>query len=368
MVRKQISKFGRYGMYVLLIVAGIAVGVFLLILMKGPGTPKPYRDASGKTIADSISTKEVLAIGGKKVGFFIKGKNLDNPVLLYLHGGMPDYFLTERYPTGLDEIFTIVWLDQPGAGLSFDADAVQMQIGIDGMVGFIGEFANYLRNRFQQDKIYVMAHSGGTYLGIKVIERYPELFKAYMGVAQISFQKLSEKMAYDYIVEHYRTNPKRKAVYEKLILEPVDLVGPIPPVYTKYRDYAMHDLGVGTMRNMKHVITGIFLPSLLFSEYSFTDKIHLWRGKASSGISVIWDELINHDLMQESTSFDIPVYLFHGVFDYTCSYDLAKQYFEKIDAPDKGFYSFEYSAHSPIFEEPETCVKIIAVDILSKAR
>ncbi len=355
-------------MHVLLIMAGITIGVFLLILLKSPGTPKPFRDSSGKTIAESISTKEVLSIGGKKIGFFIKGKHVGNPVLLYLHGGMPDYFLTERYPTGLDEIFTVVWLDQPGAGLSFDPDAIQKQIGIDTMVEFIGEYANYLRDRFQQDKIYVMAHSGGTYLGIKVIERYPELFEAYMGVAQISYQKLSEKIAYDYIVEQYRTNPKRKAVYGKLILEPVDLVGPIPPVYTKYRDYAMHDLGVGTMRNMKNVISGIFLPSLLFPEYSISDKMNLWRGKASSGISVMWDELINHDLMQESISFDIPVYFFHGIFDYTCSYDLAREYFEKIDAPDKGFYSFENSAHSPIFEEPAKCVEIIETNILSRTR
>jgi len=353
-------------MYVLLILVGIAIGVFLLILLKSPGLPKPFRDSSGKTIPESISTKEVLTIGGKKVGFFIKGKHIGNPVLLYLHGGMPDYFLTERYPTGLEEIFTVVWLDQPGAGLSYDADTVQKQAGIDGMVGFIGEFANYLRDRFQQDKIYVMAHSGGTYLGIKVIERYPELFKAYLGVAQISYQKLSEKLAYDYIVEHYRANPKRKAVYGKLILDPVALVGPIPPVYTKYRDYAMHDLGVGTMRNMKNVISGIFLPSLLFSEYSISDKVNLWRGKANSGISAMWDELINHNLMQESISFAIPVYFFHGVFDYTCSYDLAKEYFDLIDAPDKGFYSFDNSAHSPIFEEPATCVEIIGKEVLSK--
>jgi len=128
----------------------------------------------------------------------------------------------------------------------------------------------------------------------------------------------------------------------------------------------MHDLGVGTMRNMQNVISGIFLPSLFFTEYSLADKINLWRGKASSGISIIWDELINHDLMQESILFEIPVYFFHGVFDYTCSYELAKEYYEKIEAPDKGFYPFGHSAHSPLFEEPDEMVRIIKTDILPK--
>jgi hypothetical protein len=53
---------------------------------------------------------------------FIKGKDSSNPVLLYLHGGMPDYFLTQDYPTGLDEYFTVVWWEQRGSGLSYSSD------------------------------------------------------------------------------------------------------------------------------------------------------------------------------------------------------------------------------------------------------
>ncbi len=53
---------------------------------------------------------------------FIKGKNTRNPVLLYLHGGIPDYFLTQRYPKGLDEHFTVVWWEQRGSGLSYRPD------------------------------------------------------------------------------------------------------------------------------------------------------------------------------------------------------------------------------------------------------
>ena len=52
---------------------------------------------------------------------FIKGKNAGNPVLLYLHGGMPDYFLTDHHPTGLDEDFIVVWWEQRGSGLSYSA-------------------------------------------------------------------------------------------------------------------------------------------------------------------------------------------------------------------------------------------------------
>lgn len=351
-------------MFLLIALFLLVAGILIVIMWNSPGRPKPFLDHTGKVLPNSIAEKGFINIRGGKLGFFIKGKNKDNPVLLYLHGGMPDYCLTQQYPTGLDEIFTVVWLEQRGAGLSYNARTIDKPTTMDDLIFDTNAVTNYLRERFSQDKIYIMAHSGGSYLGIKMIEKYPELYKAYIGVAQISYQKLSEQKAYDYMIEQYKNNPKRKKVYDELIDNPVELSKPLPLKYTEIRDYAMHDLGIGTMQKMKDVMTGIFIPSLLFKEYSLKDKINLWRGKASSGISIIWTEIINHDLAQESTSFKIPVYFLHGVYDYTCSYQLAKQYFEKIEAPYKGFYSFNHSAHSPIFEEPDECIKTIKENIL----
>jgi pimeloyl-ACP methyl ester carboxylesterase len=95
------------------------------------------------------------------------------------------------------------------------------------------------------------------------------------------------------------------------------------------------------------------------------EKIDLWRGKASSGVASLWDDMISTDLSQELPELHLPVYFFHGIYDYTCSYPLAKEYFQKLQAPVKGFYTFEQSAHSPIFEEPQKVQKIIVEDILT---
>jgi hypothetical protein len=104
---------------VLFISVLILLGVLLLL---SPGTPKPFLDDSGKPLAGSISEKIRVDINGVEQGMFIKSKNARNPVLLYLHGGIPDYFLMERYPTGLDETFTVVWWKQRGSGLSYRPD------------------------------------------------------------------------------------------------------------------------------------------------------------------------------------------------------------------------------------------------------
>ena len=60
-------------------------------------------------------------------------------------------------------------------------------------------------------------------------------------------------------------------------------------------------------------------------------------------------------------------YFVHGRYDYTASYPLALDYFDKLDAPLKGFYTFENSAHSPAFEEPENMLRVLREDVLMGA-
>jgi len=75
--------------------------------------------------------------------------------------------------------------------------------------------------------------------------------------------------------------------------------------------------------------------------------------------------MLTTDMAQQVPEMAIPVYFFEGIYDYTCSYTEAKSYFENLKAPIKGFYTFEQSAHSPIFEEPEKVQKIIKEDVLA---
>jgi pimeloyl-ACP methyl ester carboxylesterase len=71
------------------------------------------------------------------------------------------------------------------------------------------------------------------------------------------------------------------------------------------------------------------------------------------------------DLSKQIPALEIPVYFFHGIYDYTCSYTLEKAFFEKLRASLKGFYTFKNSAHSPLFEEPKKMLEIVRVDVLT---
>ena len=350
-------------MAVLLISLLVLVGVLLFM---SPGTPKPFLDDIGKPLAGSISEKIKVNINGVEQGMFIKGKNTRNPVLLYLHGGMPDYFLTEHYPTGLDEYFTVVWWEQRGSGLSYSADIPPESVNPRQLVSDAVEVTNYLRKRFGQEKIYLMGHSGGTFIGIQAAALAPELYHAYLGVAQMSNQLESERLAYGYMLQRFRDDGNTKMV-RRLEKARVGDAIPLPDSYLKVRDVAMHGLGVGTTHDMKLIVTGLLLRSLLNREYTLGEKIGMWRGKIFSS-SLLWNTQLSTDLTKKVTRLAVPVYFFHGVYDYTVSYPLARSYYERLDAPVKGFYTFRQSAHSPLFEEPEKMREIVRVDVLTGSK
>jgi pimeloyl-ACP methyl ester carboxylesterase len=345
-------------------ILGIVIIPICILFLLSSGKTEKFLDSTGEVIPGSLSEKIYVDINGAKQGMFIKSKNVKHPVLLFLHGGLPVYYLTNKYPTGLENHFTVVWWEQRGSGISYSADISPESITLEQLISDTKEVSNYLRARFGQEKIYLMAHSGGTFIGIQVVAEAPELFHAYIGIGQMTDQLKSERLAYEYMLKEYKALGNDKMV-KKLESVPVKHADGIPADYLSMRDGAMHSLGIGTTRDMNSVISDIFLPSIISREFTVSEKVNLWRGKSRAGVHVLWDKIISTDIAKEVTEINVPVYFIHGMYDYTVSYDLAREYFKNLKAPLKGFYTFNQSAHSPFFEEPEKMQNIIRVDILT---
>lgn len=371
MIVKNINRFstklilqrGARIMFTIISVLLICVGV---LMAYSSGKPKPFLDENGKELIGSISEKIQVNINGVDQGMFIKGTDKTKPVLLFIHGGpgMPEHAVSEKYTTVLENYFTVCWWDQRGGGLSYNSDIAPDTITVDQLVSDTIGVTNYLRNRFGQEKIYLMGHSWGTFIGIQAAAKAPELYNSYIAMSQISNQLESEKLSYEYIVEQYKMAENKKML-EKLEKSPIDGETSLPTAYWAMRDEMMHSLGIGTTRNMKSVITGAFLPVIESPEYTLREKINLWRYKFfSESIEKLNNKMYETDLTKEVQKLDIPVYFCDGIYDYTVSYKLAKEYFDKLQAPMKGFYTFNESAHSPLFEEPEKFSRILQEDVL----
>lgn len=287
-----------------ILAAALVFGLLVLVvalLLVSPGKPEPFLDAAGKLLAGSISEKIHVDINGVRQGMFIKSKNESHPVLLYLHGGMPDYFLTRQYPTGLEDQLTVVWWEQRGSGISHGDDIPPETMTMEQLISDAVAVTNYLRLRFGKDKIYLMGHSGGTFIGIQAVARAPELYHAYIGVAQMSYQAESEVLAYEHMLRQLRANGDERMV-KKLEAAPVTLAGGTPQEYLAVRDELMHGLGIGTMHEMRSLLGGLVIPSFLFREYTLTEKVNLWRAKSRSGVSIVWDDMVATDLRKSVRS------------------------------------------------------------------
>ena len=69
--------------------------------------------------------------------------------------------------------------------------------------------------------------------------------------------------------------------------------------------------------------------------------------------------VLSDNLFETSESFEVPIFILHGKHDYQVSYTLSERYLKSIEAPQKAFFSFDSSAHSPNMEEPEKFVQIM---------
>jgi len=79
----------------------------------------------------------------------------------------------------------VVQWDRWAAGKSYRED-ISSTLTTEQLVADTVELTNVLRARFHQDKIYLVGHSWGTYLGMLVIARRPELYHAYVGLGQLA--------------------------------------------------------------------------------------------------------------------------------------------------------------------------------------
>lgn len=362
--------FKKRGIQMIITIAILAtmLGItFFIVVPPSKGIIKPFRDQNGKIIENSIAEKVFVEINDSKQGIIIKGIDKNKPVLLIIHGGpgLTAYFLSTIYETKLDHEFVVCYWEQRGTGLSFDKDLDKNTMNTNQFLLDTIEVTKYLKERFQQEKIYIMGHSWGTYLGLMASKMRPDLYYAYIAMSQIVNMIESETEAYNYMLDRYLAENNKKMIKKMQRYNINNDLEFLNYRKSALRDETMHDLGVGTTHEMNSVVTGLFFPSLKCTEYTVNERINIWRGKVMSAKSMMLYTIDDFDARIDVSDLEIPIYFLAGIHDYTTSYRLQKDYFDKINAPIKGFYTFHQSSHSPIFEEPNLALSIFKTDVLN---
>lgn len=362
------------GFMPLILLALLIIATFL-VFPPGRRQPMACHGSADQVRANSppekVSEKVFLAINGARQGMFLKGADAANPVLLFLSGGpgIPDYFLAKQIDTGLEDSFTVCYWDYRGTGLSYSADTKASDCTTGQFVRDALAVTDYLRERFGQEKIYLLGHSFGSYIGLLAAQAAPEKYFAYLAMSQIADQPRSELLAYRTMQAEYAARGNVKMLKE---LAPYETSAPTPAWLCRWfaapvRDTAMHALGGGTMAAMRSVITGIFFPTLRCTDYTWSERIHIWRGKAFVQRTQVARDRCAFVAHSSVPALKLPVYFWAGRQDLTCCYAMQKEYYAAVTAPRKSFYTFAESAHSPLFEQPALAMQILRQDVLQGA-
>ena len=327
----------------------------------------PILDVNSKPIPNSIAVLEKVKLGGSDQWISIRGKDSRNPVLLFLAGGPggSQLVLEQRALTGLEDRFVVVNWDQPGAGKSFDA-IDHAKLTPDRYITDAHELVLNLRQRFGKEKVYLSGQSWGSALGIMVVQRYPELFHAFIGTGQVVAFLENELIRYDLALRLAQERGDQQQV-EKLKQQ-----GP-PPYYgndvlPKMLTY-LNDLKKYRNDHQNSAIakpkSNILFDLIISSEYGWYDKVNLSRGELKT-VGVVFPQLWGVDFRKQATRLKVPIYFLIGRHDGTTSPKLTEEYFNLLTATHKELIWFEHSGHAPWMNESAKFVEVMVNKILAK--
>jgi len=324
----------------------------LLILVSCSSTKKI-------TTQSGISEIKYLDINNSKQYVLIRGKDINNPVLLFLHGGpgASATALLRKFNSELEDHFTVVYWDQRNAGKSFNRKTPIEEIKVSNYLNDLEYLTSYLKNKFKVDKIFLVGHSWGSRLGMYAIQKHPEHYNAFVGVGQEIASFEGEKISYEYTIKKAKDLNNSKAIK--------DLEESGPPQSGDYTK--MYKNGFWGLVNQKEWLlklggeryakTGYadWIFSIWTSrEYSFFDLIKYAKSSAFCAGNIIYDpDFNNFNFFKQIPEVKIPVFFISGAYDYNTPWELVQQYANEIKAPKKEFIKFEKSGHSPVFEEPK---------------
>jgi pimeloyl-ACP methyl ester carboxylesterase len=311
----------------------VFIGLASVILLRGGYTPQ-YRSP------DSIASLEQITLGGSPQWVLIRGANRNNPLLLFLHGGpgMPTMYLAHDFQRELEKDFVVVQWDRRGAGKSFAVGLSGPELSVSREIEDTLQLINQLRSRFHQKKVYLVGFSYGSYLGILVAKRAPEVLHAYVGIGQLACSDDENRTIQDsWIREQATRTSDRQALDELNGQSPLD------------REKWLFKYGaeIRSARNWWPLLWS----GLLAPEYTFQDAVNVKRGVNFTARQLRYD-VINGSILENVPALQMPVYFFTGRFDYTDPAPCTVRLFESISAPAKKLIWFEQSAHFVFLDEP----------------
>lgn len=283
-----------------------------------------------------IDGSEAVEIGGIKQWIKFQGEDDQAPVLLFLHGGPGNSAMSyaERFTQELQKHFIVAQWDQRESGKTVSQNKSPEPLTVSIFIDDAIEVIAYLSSKFSQEKIYLVGHSWGGYLGLRVATERPDLLKGYFAMSPMINQLESERLSL-------------KTMQDKAMKENnTEAIAELSKVEVPFKN------GEQLFHHRK------WLSKLMGSPSPTRTKVDQW---ATTWLSM-FNEASQTNFIEFAPELKCPIYFLIGSNDYQTHFSLAESYYKQVVCKEKKLYWFTDSAHNPHLTESLKFQNII-VDI-----
>lgn len=295
----------------------------------------------------TIHKQFYLELGKEEQYIEILSHSETNPVLLFIHGGpaWPQTPQLRYYSAELAKKYTLVIWEQRGAGKSYMKNPNPSNLSLQQILNDGHELTGWLKAQYNQEKIYLAGYSWGSMLGAKLAYQYPNDYKAYIGIAQITNLENRKQVSLEWL--------------EKQVIQGADA-----------NDLALLEK-VKDVSNYESELDRFFEQWLMLNKYGgaiYSETVRMETDKAIAAAPdyagydwfAVWErsaKVLQRDMelnpIDGLTSFEVPVFLLQGRHDWNVPSVLAEAWLNNVSSPSKKLFWFEYSGHSLLEEEFE---------------
>lgn len=301
----------------------------------------------------SIEEEGYLEINGQKHYYLFRGENVNNPIIIWIHGGpaSPDTMETFYLSNELADEYTMIAYNQRGCGRTYfknlDTDPDNETATFEQLQKDLDTLIDYALKRFGQNQVILVGHSFGSMVGSRYAIDHPEKVSYYIGVGQMG------ALGSDLYVFRDAIDIAQNQGDDTTAME--DAINAYQEMSTIESMLAMREL-----TNIYHPVekTRNFIIDAYISPYMGLDDIRwfLIQLNFSKFVKInksLFDYIGQEDVYAYGTEFQMPVGFISGSCDWITPVQYTKDYYDKITAPKKDMKLIEGWGHSVPQENPK---------------